>query len=579
MRTTMLTAVLLSLAVAAALPLGAAVKNPMKVTGGVVSGVPGRDPSVMAFKGIPFAAPPVLGRRWQGPGPVAAWKGVRKADAFGASCIQTIVSERKPWTYEFMTHNETSEDCLYLNVWTAAKSARERRPVFFYIYGGAFTEGSGAVPVYDGEGLASKGLVVVTANYRVGVLGFLAHPELSKETSAKVSGNYGLLDQIAALRWVRENIAAFGGDPNRVTIAGQSAGGMSVHTLIASPLARRLFHRAIVESGGSNIGRSGITLRSNALAAAEADGQRFAEAKGAGSIAELRAMSWQKLVEPLPTAGTGRGGASAPRSGPIVDGYLLPAAVREVVAQGKQNDVPILTGVNLGELGGVSGPQTPPTLQSFTDRARQQYGPLAAEFLTRYPAETDEQAAAAQAQSSRDQALVSMYLWAKERARTAKTTAYTYLWDHALPGPDAARFGAFHTSEVPYVLNTLYASDRPFTQADRRIATMMSSYWANFAATGNPNGRGLPRWDPVGDRQDVMEVGDRTGPVPLTVDAARFAFFEKFLTAPVRPTVSRCGLLLTVGAPGYRRPVNPVVFAIHAMKSSASWSAPWPASQ
>jgi len=484
----------------------------------------------MAFKGIPYAAPPVLDRRWKAPGPVAEWEGVRTADKFGASCIQNIVQERKPWTFEFMTHGEISEDCLYANIWTAAKSPKERRPVFVYIYGGGFSEGSGAVPVYDGEGLARKGLVAVTFNYRVGVLGFLAHPALSKESRSGTSGNYGLLDQIAMLRWVRDNIAAFGGDPNRVTIAGQSAGGMSVHSLIASPLAKGLFHRAIVQSGGSSVGGGGIAMRSRRLTDAEVDGTRFAESKGAKTIADLRTMSWQKLMEQVPGAGPGTGGPPLLRFAPIVDGYVLPAAAREIVAQGGQNDVPTLTGANTGELGGLIRPQDPVTLDSFVKRARQQYGAAAEELLRLYPAETDEQAAAAQAESSRDQALVSMYLWARERAKTARTKAYTYLWDHALPGPDAARFGAFHSSEVPYVLNTLYTSDRPFTEADRKIAEMMSSYWANFAAAGDPNGRGLPRWDPVGDRREVMEVGDKTGPVPLAGSPAKFAFFEKFLT-------------------------------------------------
>jgi para-nitrobenzyl esterase len=510
-------------------------RQPVRLIGGLVSGLPGRDPSVAVFKGIPFAAPPIGERRWKEPGPVVPWKGTLAATEFGPSCIQSIVQERKPWTYEFMAHNEVSEDCLHLNVWTGAKSARERRPVFVYIYGGGFTEGSTAVPVYDGEGLAKKGLVVVTANYRVGVLGFFVHPELTKESLAHASGNYGLLDQVAALRWVRSNIAAFGGDPNRVTIAGQSAGGMSVHSLIASPLAKGLFHRAIVQSGGSSVGGGGIALRSQALADAEANGVTFAQAKGAASLTALRAMTWQEIVAPLPAPAGSEGGtpaAPALRFSTIVDGYMLPAPVRDVVAQGKHNDVPVLTGANLGELGGLSGPQAPVTVASFTERARRTYGPLADEFLKLYPATTDAQASAAQAESSRDQAMVSMYLWARGRAKTSKTPAFTYLWDHTLPGPDADRYGAFHTSEVPYVLNSLSMSDRPFTGKDRAIADMMSSYWANFAARGDPNGKGVPAWAPVGDGRAVMEVGDKTGPVPLTRDAGRFAFFEKFLTQP-----------------------------------------------
>jgi para-nitrobenzyl esterase len=517
---------LIGIAMLAIGPLGAAMNQPVKVEGGLVSGVPGRDPSITAFKGIPYAAPPVGELRWRAPRRAVVWQGVRRADQFSASCIQNVVEERKPWTHEFMTHGEISEDCLYLNVWTGAKSAGERRPVFVYLYGGGFAEGSGAVPVYDGEGLAKKGLVMVTINYRVGVLGFLAHPELTSESDHRASGNYGLLDQMAALQWVHENIGRFGGDPNRVTLAGQSAGGMSVHYLIASPLAQGLFHRAIVESGGSNIDKVGITLSARALAEAEADGRKFADSKGAKSLKELRSMSWQKLTESGPAGPSGSGS----RFAPIVDGYLLPAPVRELFAHGMQNDIVTLTGANAGELGGFGPPQGPVTVASFRSQARKRYGAAADEFLELYPAATDEQAKLAQSQSVRDQALVSMYLWAKERAKSSRTSVYAYLWDHAMPGPDAERFGAFHTSEVPYVLNTLNMSDRPFTDGDRRIAAMMSSYWTNFAANGDPNGKGLAPWAPVDEKPEIMEVGDETGPIRVAGSPAKFTFFETFLT-------------------------------------------------
>ena len=500
--------------------LSAAIKQPVKTEGGLVSGAPGKDASVVAFKGIPFAAPPVGKGRWAAPEPAKPWTGVRAGDKFAPSCIQGIVAERKPWTYEFMTHTEISEDCLYLNVWTAAAGASEKQPVLVYIHGGGFSEGSGAVPVYDGEGLAKKGVVVVTINYRLGALGFLAHPELTAESAHKASGNYGLMDQVAALQWVRRNVAAFGGDPTRVTIAGQSAGGMSVHSLMASPLAKGLFQRAVVESGGSSIGPANNATRN--LADAEREGVKFAQGKGANSLAELRAMTWQKLTE-APAAGAG-----PMRFAPIVDGYFLPMTARETVQKGKQNDVPTLTGANLGELGGIGGPGAPVTAESFREQAQKRYGTLADEFLKLYPAATDDEARASATASARDQALVSLYLWSRERSKTAKTPAYLYLWDHTLPGPDAARFGAFHTSEVPYVLNTLYMSDRPFTDADRQIAGMLSSYWANFAATGDPNGRGLAKWAAAGATPEIMEVGDKTAPIP-PADAARFAFFEKFL--------------------------------------------------
>ncbi len=507
--------------------LTAAIKKPIKVEGGLVSGAPGRDAAILVFKGIPFAAPPIGSLRWREPQPVVAWRGVRHADKFSASCIQNIASERKPWTYEFMTHGDISEDCLYLNVWTAAASASERRPVFVYIYGGGFREGSAAVPVYDGEGLAKKGLVVVTINYRVGVLGFLAHPQLAAESAHHVSGNYGMLDQLAALHWVQKNIERFGGDPNRVTIAGQSAGGMSVHNLTAFPMANGLFQRAIVESGGSSVGAGGMRLGPSNMADAEKQGETFAKAKGAKSLAELRAMSWEKLQEPLP----GDTPDAWPRLffAPVPDGYFLPAAFNEVIAQGKQNDVVTLTGANKDELGGIGGPGAPMTAELFAKQARERYGSAAGEFLKLYPAGTDDEAKISQSQSNRDQALVSMYLWARVRAKTGKTAVYEYLWDHALPGPDAERFGAFHTSEVPYVLNTLSMSDRPFTAADRKIADMMSSYWANFAAAGDPNGSGLPAWPAISDEPKIMEVGDKTEPISVAGSKAKFEFFKTYL--------------------------------------------------
>lgn len=511
--------------------LAAAIDKPVKVEGGQVAGVVStRNGSVISFKGIPFAAPPTGDLRWRAPQKVVAWQGVKKADKFGPSCMQNIVAERKPWTYEFMAHNEVGEDCLYLNVWTAAKSASERRPVYLYLYGGGFNEGSAAVPVYDGDAMAQKGLVVVTINYRVGVLGFLAHPDLTKEADSHTSGNYGLLDQIAALKWIHGNIAGFGGDPNRVTVAGQSAGGMSVHYLTVSPLAKGLFVRAVVESGGSTIGGAGIALNPKSLADAEAAGKRFADAKGASSIKDLRAMSWAELTKPVANAGeSGRGGGGLAFS-PILDEYALTGVPFDIIAQGKQNDVAVLTGQNAGELNGLVATGAPVTLASYTAQVNRRYAENAGEFLKLYPATNDVEATAAQTASSRDQALVAMYLWAKARAKTSKTRVYEYLWDHSLPGPDAARFGAFHTSEVPYVLNTLYTSDRPFAPADGKIAGMMSSYWANFAAMGDPNGKGLPRWDAVGDKPEVMELGDRNEMVGAAGSTEKFRFFEKVLT-------------------------------------------------
>jgi carboxylesterase type B len=493
-------------------------KEPLRLKQGLIAGPPGTNESIAVFKGIPFAAPPVGTARWRAPEPAAGWSGVRKADAFSPSCIQSVVTERKPWTYEFMTHGEISEDCLYLNVWTPATSVTARRPVFVYIYGGGNVEGSGAVPAYDGEGLASKGLVVVTFNYRVGVLGFFTHPELSKESSYHASGNYGLLDQIAAVQWVHDNIAAFGGDPARITIAGQSAGASAVHNLTASPMAKGLFHRAIADSGSSIATAGGRTLKDQ-----EADGVRFAEAKSADSLAELRAMSWKDIIAPITPAPT-----PAVRFTIVTDGYALPATEKDAFARGTQNDVPTITGLNADENGAVPHPTI--TREAFEKQARQRFGEMADEFLKLYPATSDEEARAAQNQSSRDQARVSMYMWALNRNRTAKTPAFTYFWTHALPGPDSEQYGAFHTSEVPYVLNTLSRSDRPFTDVDRKIADTLSSYWANFATTGDPNGKGLQRWAPVSaDSPMTMEVGDNFRSIAVASSNERLEFFRRFL--------------------------------------------------
>ncbi len=510
----------------AVLPLGAAITQPVKVEGGQISGVPGSDPAIVVFKGIPYAAPPVGDLRWRAPKAVVPWQGVKKADQFGNSCIQNIVAERKPWTYEFMTHNEISEDCLFLNVWTGAKSAGERRPVYVYIHGGGNTEGSGAVPVYDGEGLAKKGIIVVTVNYRLGIFGFFTHPELTAESDVHSSGNYALLDLVAVLHWVHDNIAAFGGNPNRVTIGGQSAGASDTHSLIASPLAKGLFQGAIAESG-SSVGRLGL-MNANTLSAQEQAGVRFAQAKGAASIADLRKLGWKELIAPVQGGG---------RFGVVVDGYVQPASAAEMFAQGRQNDVPTLTGSNLNDIGGAS---THPTItaEQFRRQAEQRYTDLADAFLKLFPAATDDEAHVSSNASVLDLMRVSTYLWSVDRGKTAKTKAYTYFWDHALPGPDAAEFGAFHTGEVPYVMNTLYmCQNRTFTDADHKIADRMSSYWANFIRTGDPNGKGLAHWPSTAEKPGTtMELGDKNQPIPVAGDQAKLQIIETILRRPAPQT-------------------------------------------
>lgn len=492
------------------------VNDTARVESGLLEGVSSSVPGVRVFKGIPYAAPPVGDLRWRPPQPPAKWEGARKADKFSDSCVQNLARSRNPWTSEFMAQNAASEDCLCLNVWTAAKTAGERRPVFVWIHGGAFTEGSGEVAIYDGSELAKKGLVVVTINYRLGVLGFFAHPDLTKESSRNASGNYGLFDVVAALEWTRKNIAAFGGDPGRVTIAGQSAGAFAVHALTASPLAKGLFHRAIAESG------SGLGRRNRDLALAEKDGVKFAESKGAHSIQELRAMSASDLT----------GGGM--RFGPVVDGWFLPADVDAIFSQGKQNDAPMLTGLTADE-GSASPAYGKIKAGEFQKQAQQRFGDLAETFLKFYPSDDDERSGASQKQSAREQGMVSMSLWAADRARTSKTKAWTYYFSRAIPWPEQPQYGAFHSSELPYVFGNLKLMNRPWEPIDRQLSATMMAYWVNFATTGDPNGKGLPHWPAFDAKKPItLELGEKTGTRPVA-DMERIEFFEKFFAGQRTP--------------------------------------------
>ena len=297
----------------------------IRIESGLISGVKDTKSEVISFKGIPFAAPPVGDLRWKAPQPVKDWIGVKECKMFSASAMQATPMPFSMWTAEFIAPSKPlSEDCLYLNVWTGAKSSSEKLPVIVFIHGGAFTSGSGSVPVYDGTAMAQKGVIFVTINYRVGIFGFFAHPELSQESASKTSGNYGLLDQIEALKWVRKNIAAFGGDPDRVAIAGQSAGAFSVNYLVASPLAKGLFQRAIAESGGSVLPTNPLSGQLN-LKGTEQRGLEFAKSLNTNSIAELRAKTATELM------------AVKTMTSPIVDGYVIPEPMYQIFSQGKQN--------------------------------------------------------------------------------------------------------------------------------------------------------------------------------------------------------------------------------------------------
>jgi carboxylesterase type B len=347
------------------------------------------------------------------------------------------------------------------------------------------------------------------------------HPELTKESDRNASGNYGALDQIAALEWVRKNVGAFGGDAGRVTISGQSAGASSVHNLTASPLAKGLFQRAVAESGSGIVPAGG---RGMSLHDAEQQGLKFAETRGAHSLKELRAMKWQDVV-----ATTVTGPASNFR--PVVDGYVLPEPINDIFAKGKQNDVPTLTGLTADEASSQPDYGKIPAAK-WVQQIHERFGELAAAFLKIYTAGNDAQAGSSQKAASRDQGLVSMYLWAMNRGKTARTPVYTYYWTHAEPGPDSARYGAFHTSEVPYVFNTLNKSDRPWTAEDRKIADTLAAYWVNFMATGNPNGKGLAQWQAFDPKAAMtMEIGDKFAGRPVA-DKAKIDLFTQYFARP-----------------------------------------------
>ena len=507
-----LTAVLSALAISLWNPATDAAVVTVKTQSGILSGAPVAG-GVTAYLGIPYAAPPVGDLRWKPPQPALKWDGVRKADKFGTSCMQNQAGSRLPWTEEFMTQGPIGEDCLFLNVWTAARTPGARVPVMLWIYGGGFNEGSSSVAVYDGAELARKGVIVVSVNYRVGPLGFLTHPELTKESERRSSGNYGLLDQIAALRWVRDNIAAFGGDPGQVTIFGQSAGALSVAALMRSPLAKGLFTRAIAQSGPGLLGRNALGANAT-LSDREAAGLKYAESKGAHSLAELRALPAAAFFTPT----GGRGGTPAP-NGIVRDGWVLTETA-------PAEQAPLILGFVADDIGvGGGGPAgAKPSVSTYKSDAERVYGDQAAAFLKLYPAATDSDVVAAQKAAARDRVRVSMDLWAAEQSSVSKRL-YTYYFDRVIPWPAHPEFGAFHTSEVPYVFNTISRIDRPWEPVDKTVAEAASSYWTNFARKGDPNGSGLPRWAAYdANTHMTMQIGPRTGAMPVA-EPEKLQFF------------------------------------------------------
>ncbi|HEX2591777.1 MAG TPA: carboxylesterase family protein [Rhizomicrobium sp.] len=488
------------LAVAAALlSVAPAVAAPpvVRTEAGAVEGV--RAGGLDVFKGVPFAAPPVGPLRWRAPQPVAAWSGVRQTTAFGPACMQSGVSmpgEAPP---------AVSEDCLTLNVW--APAGARGLPVLVWIYGGGFSNGNAAMPLYWGDRLARRGVIVVTFNYRVGPLGFLAHPELTAESGDGSSGNYGFRDQIAALRWVQTNIAAFGGDPAKVTIAGQSAGAASVSVLMASPLAKGLFRGAIAQSGGLF---EPLQLAPNyQLANAEKDGVAYAASVGAHSLAELRTLPAAALLK----------GDAAKVTHPVIEPAVMPRSPYEVFAAGEQARVPVLVGSNADEARSLIDDLDTVTTANYASGIAKRWGALPAPLLDAYPHATDAEAKAARLGFERDLRFGwDDWAWARLQAKAGAPTFY-YHFTQAPPFPKSSVYGGWgpsHFADLWYMSDHLDQEHWAWTASDRALADAMAGYWTNFVKTGDPNGRGLTTWPAFGAGGRVMTLGVplRAGDVP-----------------------------------------------------------------
>ena len=471
----------------------------VKVDSGALEGAVSGDASLRVFRGVPFAAPPIGDLRWKPPQPVKRWTGVRKATEFGAHCMQAQV-----FADIIFRGKEMSEDCLNLTVWTPAKRT-SNLPVYVWFYGGGFAAGGEDEPRYDGESLARQGIVVVNANYRLGVFGFLSHPELTKESPHHASGNYGMLDQVAAIEWVIRNIAAFGGDPGRITIGGESAGSLSVSALMASPLSRGLFRQAIGESGAffGSVGGNAVA----SLATTEQQGEKFAAAAGAASLGDLRARSAAELLAI----------ASKQNSGfnfwPSVDGYFLPEDPQNIYIEGKQAHVPLLAGWNADEMRMVTllAP-VKPTAHTFAEQLRKQYQDRADEAMKLYPASTDEQAIRSAGDLASDNFIVyGTWKWIDVQAKTGKPV-YRFEFDRTVPIPNAMKttglktLGSPHASELEYVFNTLNSKPADWQPDDQKVAETMNKYWGNFIRTGHPDGTGLPLWPDFTKAREVMHL-------------------------------------------------------------------------
>jgi para-nitrobenzyl esterase len=467
----------------------------VKTSNGALAGTTSSDGKVNIFKGIPFAAPPVGQLRWKSPQPAQSWEGVKPVTSFGARCMQARV-------FDDMVFRDSgpSEDCLYLNVWTPAASAHGNLPVMVWIYGGGFVGGAASEPRQDGEQLAKKGVVVVSFNYRLGIFGFYAHPELAKESDHKAAGNYGLLDQLAALKWVHQNIASFGGNPANVTIFGESAGSFSVSALIASPLTTGLFQRAIGESGAY----FGPTLRALDLKHSSADGLQFGKDIGSTSLAALRA---QKAADLLQEATTRKKFKFVPN----VDGYFLPTDIPSIYAAGKQQHIPLLAGWNAdeGSYGSIFHGQEP-TVDNYVASLHKMFGDEADALVKAYPAANDAQAKESAQDLAGDQFIAySTWKWLEAQGAIGNSKLFRYRFEDAPPAdptnPKSASRGAYHSAEIEFVFEALKSKKLPWRSQDEKLSDMIATYWSNFAKTGDPNGAGLAKW-PQYSKQDGYQV-------------------------------------------------------------------------
>jgi len=466
---------------------------PVNVTGGSIVG--SQADSLKVFQGIPFAAPPVGDLRWRLPQPVPAWKGIKETRSFAPACAQTAAWIPEP----------KSEDCLYLNVW-APEQARQL-PVIVWIHGGGYYGGSASQGIYDASNLARRGAVVVTVNYRLGILGFFAHPELTGESPQRAAGSQAIHDHLAALRWVKTNIGKFGGDPARVTIVGESAGGASIIALTTSPLAKGLFHRAISQSGSWALPFNASEHPAYDRQKAEDKGLSTAKSLGANSLAELRKLSVAELHKANWWPQT------------VVDGYLLKDDMDTIYRQRRQNDVPLMVGWNAEEGKDLAG-----EILGTHDFKASNHRELVAKLLghapsdallAAYPGASDAQAKASMHQLTNDWWAWRAAYWAQLQARYGKTKPYVYFYAHA-PAEPASQCnygcGIGHGVEIQYVFDNLHMDKRAWTPADRQMANRLADTWVNFARTGSPNGKGLPAWPAYdGANASILRIGDAPG--------------------------------------------------------------------